>query len=181
MYKLAAALFFCFLFFNGFSQELWLTHTAKNKIIKARIGNMAYVTYKGYNGQHEFATQIISEITDSTITLGLAPGGVFGGGKKYTAAANAYKVINIKDITAFRKRSVGGVALTALVSVGSVVGSVFLLDDLIRTNNISTGNALLISLGAGLVVRYGTMLIFPVNARYKISDGWKAHVVHTLD
>ena len=181
MYKFIATFLLCFSFSYSFSQELWFTNAAKNKVIKARVGNMVYVTYKGYNGQHEFATQILSEITDSTITLGLGPGNVFGAGKKYTAAANAYKVINIKDITAFRKRSVGGVSLNALISAGSVVGSVFLLDDLIRTNNISTGNALLISLGAGLVVRYGTMLLFPVNAKYKMSDGWKAQVMQPLD
>lgn len=142
---------------------------------------MLYVTYKGYNGQHEFATQVISDITDSTITLGLGPESILWTGKKYNASANNYKVIQIKDITAFRKRSVGGVALNALVSVGSVVGSIFLLDDLIRTNNISTGNALLISIGAGLVVRYATMLVFPVNAKYKMIDGWKVQAVKPLD
>lgn len=181
MYKFIAALLLCFSFSYGFSQEVWFTNAAKNKVIKARVGNMIYITYKGYNGQHEFATQILSEITDSTITLGLGPGGIFGAGKRYNASANAYKVINIKDITAFRKRSVGGVSLNALVSIGSVVGSIFLLDDLIRANNISTGNALLISVGAGLVVRYATMLVFPVNAKYKMSDGWKVQVVKALD
>lgn len=180
MYKICSVLLLCFCFQAAIGQQLIFTNSAKNKQVKAGIGNMLFVTYKGYNGQHEFATQLITDITDSTVTLGFNPEN-FTGNKKYNASANNFKVIYLKDITAFRKRSVSGVALNALISVGGVVGSVFLLNDLFNNNNISTGNAFLISFGAGLVLRFGTQLLFPVNAKYKMADGWSVKGLPALD
>jgi hypothetical protein len=180
MYRFFLSILLCTLSFSGFAQQLVFTNVSKNKVITARPGNMVYITYTGYNGQHEFATNLVSGITDSTITLGLDPQ-TFMKGRRYNATANSYKVINIKDITAFRKRSVGGVLLNSLVSVGSVVGAVFLLSDLVSSNNISTGNALLISGGVGLAVRFGTLLLFPANAKYRMQDGWTVKAINTVD
>lgn len=141
---------------------------------------MLFITYNGYNGQHEFVSQVITDITDSTVTVGMSPYNILGR-KRYTASANTYKVIYLKDITAFRKRSVGGVLLQAVVNAGGVVGSVFLLNDLYRNSNISVGNAFLISVGVGLAIRAGTMMIFPANAKHKMSEGWKVRASLSLD
>lgn len=180
MRNLLPSIIFCLLCTCGYSQQLLFTNPSKNKVITASVGSMLYITYRGYNGQHEFAGNVISEITDSTVCLGLNPA-TFSAGKRYSAAANSYKVIYLRDITAFRKRSAGGVLLSSVVQVGGVVGSIFLLSDLVSANNISTGNALLISIGAGLVVKFGTLLLFPANAKHKIQEGWNVKAVNTVD
>jgi hypothetical protein len=165
---------------SGLSQELWFTNTAKNKVIKASIGTTLYITYNGYNGQHEYATQIITDITDSTVTLGVNPQNGFLK-KSYSARANQHKVIYLKDITAFRKRGLGGIVLQSAVKISVAVGSVFLLNSVYTSNNISTGNALLISAGTGIAAGAITKLIFPENAKNKMADGWNVRTAWVLD
>jgi hypothetical protein len=154
------------------AQNLLFVNKAQNKTITVKVGAKLFLGYRGYNGNTEFATNTVYEITDSTITFGINPE-YMPFKRKPSAATNQYKIVRLKDITHFRKRSLGGQLTKDLLRTGAAIGSVFLLSDLYRNSNISRGNAFLISLGVGVATNLGIKLMFPENAKHAISDGWQ--------
>lgn len=154
------------------AQDLLFVNKAQNKTITVRIGAKLFLGYRGYNGNTEFATNTVYEITDSTITFGINPD-FMPFKRKPSMATNQYKIVRLKDITHFRKRSLGGQLTKDLLRTGAAIGSVFLLSDLYRNSNISRGNAFLISLGVGVATNLGIKLMFPENAKHAIADGWQ--------
>ena len=171
MYKLIS-LFCCFFLFNDlFSQQVVFSNHKSNKIIVVKPGCKVSLGYYGYNGMQEFTSNTVTDITDSTITLGLDLSFWFPN-KKPNTSTNNYKIIRLSDITHFRKRSMGGELLKNAMQIGAAVGSIYLLSDLYRNSSISRSNAILVSIGVGLVLNLTVKIMFPENAKHRIQDGW---------
>lgn len=171
MYKLIFLFCCVFLFNESFSQQVVFSNQKSNKIIVVKPGCKVSLGYKGYNGMQEFASNTVTHITDSTITLGLDLSFWFPN-KKPNSSINQYKIIRLSDITHFRKRSMGGELLKNAMQIGAAVGSIYLLSDLYRNSSISRSNAILVSVGVGLVLNLTVKIMFPENAKHRIQDGW---------
>ncbi len=153
------------------AQQVVFFNPKLNKTITIKPGAKVFLGYNGYNGNTEFASNTVTAITDSSITLGVDLSFWFPK-KKPSASTNNYKTILLKDITHFRKRSVGGELVKNTLQIGAAVGSVLLLSDLYRNSDVSRSNAVFISIGAGLMLNLVTKIIFPENAKYRMQDGW---------
>jgi hypothetical protein len=154
-----------------FSQQVVFSNHKSNKIIVVKPGCKVALGYYGYNGMQEFTSNTVTDITDSTITLGLDLSFWFPN-KKPNTSTNNYKIIRLSDITHFRKRSMGGELLKNAMQIGAAVGSIYLLSDLYRNSSISRSNAILVSIGVGLVLNLTVKIMFPENAKHRIQDGW---------
>jgi predicted phage tail protein len=162
---------------QGFAQKgLLFYNTKKNKTILVKEGMRASILYKGYKGQTEFAREIIREITDSTITLGVDLTQVTGirPGKINSLT---HKIIRVEDIVGFRRMGTGRQIAKTVVAVGGVVGSFYLLRNVYRSSTISSGSSFLISLGVGLGLVGINELLFPENIKYYMEDGWQVKVI----
>lgn len=147
--------------------QLVFVHKPTGQTIRIREGNKVALLYKGYNGQQEFVKELITQITDSTVTVGYAKR--FKPGKRPNSIC---KTIYLKDITGFRKMSVGRLLAKSALSVGSIFGSYYLLRGL-YTSNISSGYSIIASLGVGFAVIELNELIFPENIKHYIEDDWQ--------
>lgn len=139
-------------------------------------GMRVSLLYKGYRGQNEFAREIIKEITDSTVTLGIDITEITGirPGKINSVT---HKVIRVQDIIGFRRMGTGRQLAKTVVAVGGVVGSFYLLRNVYRSSNISSGTSFLISLGVGAGLVGVNELLFPENIKYYMEDGWQVSVI----
>ena len=171
MYKLISLFCFVFLFNDLFSQQVVFSNHKSNNTIVVKPGCKVSLGYYGYNGMQEFTSNTVTDITDSTITLGLDLSFWFPN-KKPNTSTNNYKIIRLSDITHFRKRSMGGELLKNAMQIGAAVGSIYLLSDLYRNSSISRSNAILVSVGVGLVLNLTVKIMFPENAKHRIQDGW---------
>jgi hypothetical protein len=175
MYKLIF-LFCCIFLFNDlFSQQVVFSNHKLNKTIVVKPGCKVFLGYKGYNGMQEFASNTVTDITDSTITLGVDLSFWFPN-KKPNSSTNQYKIIRLSDITHFRKRSMGGELLKNAMQIGAALGSIYLLSDLYINSSTSRSNAILISAGVGVALNFTVKMIFPENAKYRMKDGWTINV-----
>jgi hypothetical protein len=171
MYKFILLFYSIFLINSTFAQQVVFYNSKLNKSIVVKSGSKVFLGYRGYNGNTEFASNTVTDITDSTITIGLDMS-YWLPNRKPSAVTNNFKVIRLKDITHFRKRSLAGEMIKNILQIGGAVGSVYLLSDLYRNERYSQSNAVLISIGAGLVLNSAAKVIFPENAKYRIQDGW---------
>lgn len=175
---ISLSIFFILLSVTGFAQKkLVFKNTKTLKTVELRVGNRASFSYNGYMQQPEFLKETISDITDSTVVLGMSyfqslPQSITKPGK-YPALV--YKVIRIEDITGFRKMGVGRMIAKSAVSIGGIFASYYLLKD-IYSSNISTGSSILLSMGVGLGLYGVTELLFPENVKYYMADGWQVSV-----
>jgi len=173
MYKtLLFLLVFCLLGKLTSAQQVIFFHSEKNKVFTINIGTKLMLAYKGYNGNLEYCSQLVTEITDSTITLGSA----FIAQGANNKMLNAYKVINLKDITAFRKRSLTMELSKTLLQAGLIVGSYFMYDYI--TKDMSNGAALLTTLGTGLAINLAISAAFRENTKYQMANGWQYRYVN---
>jgi hypothetical protein len=171
MYKLV--FLFCSIIFLNVSeaQQVVFFNQKLNKTITVKPGAKVFLCYKGYNGNTEFASNTVTAITDSTITLGVDLSFWFPN-RKPSASINSYKIIALKDITHFRKRSLTGDLIKNVIQIGTAIGSVVLLSDLYRSSDAGRTGAVLISIGAGALLNLTAKIIFPENAKYRVQDGW---------
>jgi hypothetical protein len=161
------------------AQSLLLMNQELNKVIQVVPGNLLAVSYKGYNGLTEFVKLTVTDISDSTITLGVDPNRVRLLQHKHDGPMlNTYKVIKISDIVAFRRMTFGRRLLKTSLSVATYVGTFVLMVELVKNPSISPAEAYFISLGAGI----GSMLLLdaalPETTRYRMSEGWQWRVVN---
>ena len=156
------------------AQQLVFSNNQLNKNITLLPGARLMVAYKGYNGQVEYASNVIAEITDSSVVLGVP---YMLKRKHYNVKANNRKEILIKDIIAFRKRSFGAEVTHNLLRTATFLGMAILLSDLFQQNNISRPNAFLISFGTGYSANILLALAFPDKTKYKMDQGWTCKVV----
>ncbi|MBW7846236.1 MAG: hypothetical protein H3C45_11495 [Bacteroidia bacterium] len=161
-----------FLLVTANAQTLTFTNLKTNKSYLVKPGTKVFLGFKGYNQQQEFATNFVFDITDSTIVLGFSPN-VLGRLKKPNASVNNIKTIRISDLTHFRKRSAVAEISKDVINIAATLGSVIFLSDVYRSENISTTNAFLMSLGSGLLINWGVRIAFPNNAKYTLNEGWK--------
>lgn len=175
MYRLLLILF-CFFFVRQLSaQQLLFINKAQNKIITINIGCKLMLSYAGYNYQNEYYQNTVTDITDSTITLGC---GFFDGhAKKNSPKTNNCKTIKINDIIAFRKRSAVAEISKQVLYVSTAITSIVLLRNLYTKSNFSTLSALGISIASGIIINKGINVLFPENAKYVVSNDWEIRFV----
>lgn len=149
-----------------------LIHAEKQKVLELKVGHRVALLYTGYRGQVEFACEMVSDITDSTITIGLKDG-LLGSSKK---GKQNYKTIAIKDIQGFRRMTLGRQLAKTAFTIGGVVGSFYLLRG-VYSSNLSNWSSFAISLGVGLGLYELNALIFPENIKYFMDEGWTIAVV----
>jgi|688.fasta_scaffold109380_3 hypothetical protein len=161
-----------------FAQKLLFFNAKKQKSIVVNLGSVLCVSYKGYNGVTEFAKLTVTNITDSTVELGVDMNklGVF---KKLKDGqhVNNYKVIRLEDIKGFRRITLGRTTLKTLLKIGVVVGTYFFIYELSQNGSFTAGEIFAISAGVGIG---GTLLIntlLPENVKYYMKDGWEVHTI----
>ncbi len=155
--------------------NLYFINRAKHKIIEVRVGQQLSIKYKGYLGQTEFVKQSVTDVNDSSVTLGIDPE-MFGKGFKTMMSNNpkyVYRKVMIKDIMAFRRMTAGRQLLKSGLMAGNIIGSYYLLYDLYRDNHFSIGVNFLISLGVGIGTSVIINAILPENPKYHLDDGWE--------
>ena len=180
MRSFSLSILFILLTVQCFAQKkLVFTHAQTHKTIELNVGNRAAFTYKGYMQQHEFIKEIITNITDSTVTLGFTyypslPPSITKPGKHPKLV---YKVVRIADITGFRKMGVGRLLAKSAVSIGSIIGSYYLLRG-IYNSNIGAGSSIALSMGVGIGIYGLNEMLFPENIKYYLEDGWQVSVAN---
>jgi len=154
--------------------NLYFINRSKHKVIEVIPGHQLSVKYNGYLGQPEFFKQTLSDITDSSITLGIDPE-MFGASKKLLANNPRFmcRRIMLRDIVAFRRITLGRQLLKSTLMTANIVGTYFLLTDLYRNNRFSNLQTFLISLGVGIGTSYIINIAFPENPKYRLEDGWE--------
>ena len=155
---------------------LVFTNSKLNKVIEVKAGQFLSVRYNGYLGQPEFFKNVVTEITDSTILLGIQPE-LISPVLKNRNIPGSGKVIRITDISAFRRMRIGRQLLKSMSILGLAVGDYFLLSHLFRNVKISSGSAFLISLGAGIGGKIFIDLLYPESPKFNMSEGWQVSVV----
>lgn len=158
-------------------KRLLFYNTQTLKTIELKEGHKASILYKGYNGQIEFVSHIVSEITDSTITIGTDMSSLFPNRKPGSFIRSTHKVIRIEDIIGFRRMTLGRQWAKAGVSVAGIVGSFYLLHGVYNNASISNAGAFFISLGTGFALLGVNQLLFPENIKYYFKDGWEVKVL----
>ncbi len=160
-------------------KSLLFYNLQSNKTIHVKVGHRASILYKGYLGQIEFAKETVTDITDSTIVLGInlaetmpqiAP-------KPGKATRLTYKVIRIDDIVGFRRMTLGRQVAKLSLTVVGVVGT-FVIFNQAKLNGFSSFNASLITFGAGLSFLWINNLLLPENIKYYMENGWQVKVLN---
>lgn len=162
-----------------FAQNLYFVNPTKHKIIEIKVGQQLSIKHNGYLGQNEFVKQTITDITDSSITLGIDPE-IFGPLKKIVEnnPKYVYRKILIKDITAFRRITTSRQLLKSALILGNIAGTYILLSNLYKNNSYTITQTFLISAGVGVGTTILINALLPENPKYKMADGWE--VLHTL-
>lgn len=177
MLRLGLLLLANMLMLSAFAQKMLVFRQASTqRVIELKIGHRAAILYSGYLGQLEFARETVTDITDSTITIGVDITKIFPSSKPGKNNRLVYKVIAIKDIKGFRRMTLGRQLAKSAFNIAGIVGSFYLLQD-VYSSDISNFNAFAISLGVGLGLYGINNLIFPENIKYYIEEGWTVEVV----
>jgi hypothetical protein len=156
-------------------RNLYFINRARHKVVEVQVGQQLSLKYKGYLNQPEFCRQTVTDITDSTITLGVDPA-LLGKGYQQMTANNpkfVYRKILIRDIIAFRRISVERALLKNALLVGNLIGSYYLLSDLYHNSHFSTPQTFLISFGTGILSVIVINLLLPENPKYQVENGWE--------
>lgn len=149
-------------------------HARSHKVIEACVGQTLSVQYLAYNNQLFHYKSIITDITDSSITLGTIndnaqPEWVQKLSGKYDAS---YRIILLKDIVSFRRITAGRIIAKSLLSTSILVATYVGGIDLFRYNKIGFWETLGVSVGIGVGTALITAFVLPENPKYKLADGW---------
>ncbi|MCU0441427.1 MAG: hypothetical protein MUE96_03440 [Bacteroidia bacterium] len=159
-------------------RALLFTKPNTSDSILLQVGQKATLLYKGYQGQIEVFNQLVTDINDSTITLGFDHGLSHKNqrqlGKKLRAA---HKTIRIADIIGFRRITIGRQLAKSAVNIGLLVGSVLLLQSVYNTPNLNATADFFISMGIGFSVFGIQHIVLPENIKHYMADGWQVTVV----
>jgi hypothetical protein len=160
--------------FQSFGQKtLRFINSKLTKVIEVEVGQTLSVQYVAYNNQLFYSKNIITDITDSSITLGTVNDESIAWVQKLTGKYDAsYRIIMLKDIVGFRKISQGRTIGKSFLSTGVFVATYIGTLDLFRYNNLGFWP----TLGASMAIAFGTTVIgafiLPENPQYKMKDGW---------
>ncbi len=153
------------------------THLATQHTIEMKVGHRAAILYTGYRGQLEFSRETVTDITDSTITLGVDVSRIFSNSKPGKNNQFTYKTISIRDIKGFRRMTLGRQMAKLSFNVAGVVGSFYFLKG-VYSSDMSNFSTFAISLGVGLGLYGINNLLFPENIKYYMDEGWTVTVAN---
>ncbi|MES2380111.1 MAG: hypothetical protein V4538_03660 [Bacteroidota bacterium] len=164
----------CFTVFGLYAQKtIRFINTRSNEVIEASIGQTLSVQYLAYNNQLFHHKNVITDITDSSITLGNINEPQIEWVQKLSGKYDAsYRIILLKDIVSFRRITTGRTIAKSLLSTSILVATYVGGIDLFRYNKIGFWETLGISVGIGLTTTLITAFILPENPKYKLADGW---------
>jgi len=140
----------------------------KGKVIQAKLGDQLSIKYRGYLGQTETFKQTLTEINDSSFTLGYS----FLGPEITT-----YKEIKYADIISFRRIGLGRVILKTTLSLGTAFGVIWFLDRTYKNNDYSLGGRIGISVGVGVGMNLLINALLPEKPKYNVKDGWQIYPI----
>lgn len=176
MNRVLNLLLFCLATTICFGQtQLVVTNVKLNKMIIIREGHTLSLNYSGYLGQTETIKNMVTEITDSTITLLYSTRGML---EKADKNLPSVKTIRIADIRAFRRITVWRQLTKTTLYAGAIIGSYFVLYNLNDNSGASFGRDFVVSAGIGLGAKFLIDRIFPENAKNQMKDGWVTTVIH---
>ena len=178
MNKYLTLLFFLLCGVSAFAQtQVVFTNVKLNKMITVSPGQTLVLLYKGYLGQTEMIKNMVTEISDSTITIAITPTSLNFWSNKNKVEQN-YKCIRIKDIKGFRRISIGRLLFKNVLTLGAVIGTYAILNNINKGKPGNLGRDLLISLGIGIGIKTSVDLMFPENIKYLMEEGWQTTVIH---
>ncbi len=148
-------------------------NTRSHEVIEASIGQTLSVQYLAYNNQLFHFKNVITDITDSSITLGTINDTQIEWVQKLSGKYDAtYRIILLKDIVSFRRVTAGRIIAKSLLSTSILVATYVGGIDLFRYNKIGFWETLGISIGIGITTTAITAFTLPENPKYKLADGW---------
>jgi hypothetical protein len=154
-------------------KSLIFLNTKTNETIEVSVGQTLSIKFKGYNNQLFYVKNIVTEISDSNIVLGHEadepPVWTQKLSKKFEPN---YRVVDIKDIVAFRRITAGRTLGKSLLSSTIMLGTFFGTIDLFRNTQLETWQTVLISIGIGTATSVINAFVLPENPKNKISDNW---------
>jgi hypothetical protein len=160
------------------AQVLEFYHAESKKTITIRTGQAIALTYKGYNGQLEFIKQTVTEITDSTLVLGLNYSRFNIKSVNKGPLVNMHKIVKLQDIQGFRRMTLGRQLLKSGLSIGAVIGSYTFLYRISNNSNYTPGEVLLISIGVAFGSKILLDKIMPENTKFEMKDGWTYRIIN---
>lgn len=164
---------------NAWAQKSLLFYQQKSaKTIELKVGHRAAILYKGYTGQTEFFCETVTEISDSTIELGINlqnkyPSIALRPGKMNRIT---HKTIRIIDIIGFRRMTIGRQVAKLTLTTAGIIGSFYILPKIYSTG-LSPTAAFFASLGYGIGILWLNNILFPENIKYYFEDGWSVKVL----
>lgn len=167
-------LLFSLTFIGLYAQKtIRFINTRSNQVIEACIGQTLSVQYLAYNNQLFHHKNVITDITDSSITLGTVNDTQIEWVQKLSGKYEAnYRIILLKDIVSFRRITAGRIIAKSLLSTSVLVATYIGGIDLFRYNKIGIWETLGISIGIGLTTTLINGFVLPENPKYKLTDGW---------
>jgi hypothetical protein len=163
---------------NLYSQKtLVFLNTKTNKIIEVEEGQTLSINFKGYNNQIFHFKNTVTTINDSIVVLGEItdelPTWAQKLNKKYEPN---YRIVNIKDIVSFRKISIGKSLGKSLINTGVLIGTFIFSVDLVKYNNLSVWQTILLSFGIGAGTSVINSFVLPENPNNKVEGTWVVSV-----
>lgn len=179
MYKISFVFSFLLFFSECWAQKSLLFYNVKtNDSIEMKVGHRATILYKGYLGQLEVVKETVTDITDSTIVLGVNLAENFPSFVSKPGKSNRfiYKTIKITDIVGFRRMTVGRQVAKLMLSIATVVGSVYIAQKA-YSGNFNALSAFGVTLGAGLGLFWLNNVMLPESIKYYFEEGWSVIVI----
>jgi hypothetical protein len=154
-------------------KSLIFLNTNTNETIEVSVGQTLSIKFKGYNNQLFYVKNIVTEINDSNIVLGNEavepPVWAQKLSKKFEPN---YRVVDIKDIVAFRRitagRTLGKSLLTSSIMLGTFFGTI----DLFRNTQLGTWQTVFLSIGIGMATSVVNAFVLPENPKNLMKKGW---------
>lgn len=151
--------------------KLVFLNPAQGKVITAKPGDYIILKYQGYLNKPEFYKNNLLFVTDSSVFLGNR-NPFYTNPHRELNSDLGYKEILLKDVTAFKRRSVGAHLGKAMLGVGAAVASIYVLDRLYENRDFSAIGNIALSVGVGLTINLTLNQIFSDKPKNKMKDGW---------
>ncbi|MFY7734329.1 MAG: hypothetical protein ACOVSR_12660 [Bacteroidia bacterium] len=154
-------------------KSLIFLNTKTNETIEVSVGQTLSIKFKGYNNQLFYVKNIVTEINDSNIVLGHETDEPPVWAQKLSKKFEPnYRVVDIKDIVAFRRITAGRTLGKSFLSSTIVLGTFFGTINLFRNTQLETWQTVFLSLGIGMATSVINAFVLPENPKNKISDNW---------
>ena len=168
--------FLLILFFTNqiFAQKsLLFLNTKISQTIEVTEGQTLSIQYRGYNNQLYHYKNTVTEINDSSIVLGNIANEPAAWIQKLSKKFEPnYRIVEIKDIVAFRRITAGRTMGKSLVSSSITLITIFGTYYLFSNSNMNYGTSILVSFGIGIVSSTLNAFILPENPVYKLKNDW---------